>query len=79
MVNLKPGNRGQAGGGNLVSLFIGVMIALVVAVQVVIPVINDAIASSNVTGTTATILGLVSTFIALLVLLAVVSPLMRRF
>lgn len=54
------------------------MIAAVIAIQVVIPVISDALASSNVSGITATILGLVTTFIALLLLISVASPLMRR-
>lgn len=66
------------GGRNLVSLFIGVMVAAIVAVQVVIPVISDAVASSNVSGIEATVLGLVTTFIALLLLISVASPLMRR-
>lgn len=76
--NIRDDDRGQAGGRNLVSLFIGVMVAAIVAVQVVIPVITDAIASSNVSGIEATILGLVTTFIALLLLISVASPLMRR-
>lgn len=77
MHNESRHDRGQ-GGSNLVSLFIGVMIAAVIAIQVVIPVINDALASSNVSGITATILGLVTTFIGLLLLISVASPLMRR-
>jgi len=68
-------NRGQS---NLVGLFIGLMIATIVAVQVFIPVVNDAIASSNVSGTEKTILELLSLFAALLLLIALASPLMRR-
>ncbi|WP_148414920.1 hypothetical protein [Haloferax sp. KTX1] len=68
-------DRGQT---NLVGLFIGLMIAAIVAIQVFIPVVNDAIASSNVTGTEATILGLLPLFAALLLLIALASPLMRR-
>jgi hypothetical protein len=68
-------NRAQS---NLVGLFIGLMIATIVAVQVFIPVVNDAIASSNVSGTEKTILELLSLFAALLLLIALASPLMRR-
>lgn len=63
---------------NLVGLFIGLMIAAIVAVQVFIPVVQDAIATANVSGTTATILDLLPMFAALLLLIALASPLMRR-
>lgn len=69
------GNRGQT---NLVGLFIGLLIATIVAVQVFIPVTNDAISSANVSGTTETILELLSLFAALLLLIALAAPLMRR-
>ncbi len=68
-------DRGQT---NLVGLFIGLMIAAIVAIQVFIPVVNDAISSSNVSGTAATILELLPMFGALLLLVALASPLMRR-
>lgn len=68
--------RGQ--GTNLTGLFIGLLIAAIVAIQVFIPVVNDAIASSNVSGTTLTILELLSLFASLLLLIALASPLMRR-
>lgn len=68
-------NRAQT---NLVGLFIGVLIAAIVAIQVFIPVVNDAIASSNVSGTTETILSLLGLFSALLLLISLASPLMRR-
>lgn len=57
---------------------IGVMIAAIVAIQVVIPVVLDAITSSNASGTTLTILGLIPLFAALLVLISLASPLMGR-
>lgn len=63
---------------NLVGLFIGLMIAAIVAIQVFIPVVQDAINNSNVSGTSATILGLLPMFAALLLLIALASPLMRR-
>lgn len=68
--------RGQ--GTNLVGLFIGLMIATIVAVQVMIPVVNDAIASANLSGTTKTVVELIPLFAALLLLIALASPLMRR-
>lgn len=68
-------NRAQS---NLVGLFIGLMIAAIVAVQVFIPVIQDSIANSNVSGTEKTILELLPLFAALLLLIALAAPLMRR-
>lgn len=77
MPSIGIGSRGQMG-SNLVGLFIGVLIAGIVAIQVFIPVINDAISSSSVSGTAATVLGLLPLFAALLVLIALAAPLMRR-
>jgi len=65
-------------GSNLVGLFIGILIAAIVAIQVFIPVVNDAISSSSISGTPATVLELLPLFAALLVLIALASPLMRR-
>jgi len=73
---LKDDTSAQA--GNLVSLMIGVLIAAIVTIQVFIPTVNDAISSSSVTGTAATILELLPLFGALLVMIALASPLMRR-
>lgn len=73
---LKEDGRAQA--GNLVSLMIGVLIAAIVTIQVFIPTVNDAVASSSVSGTAATILELLPLFAALLVMIALASPLMRR-
>lgn len=68
----------RAQGTNLVGLFIGVLIAAIIAINVFIPVVNDAISQSSVSGTTATILGLLPLFAGLLVLISMASPLMRR-
>lgn len=73
---LRRDDRGQ--GTNLVGLFIGLMIAAIVALQVMIPVVNDAIATSNITGTEATVAGLIPLFAILLLLISLASPLMRR-
>lgn len=67
------------GGSNLVRLIIGVMISVVIGVAVAIPVINDTIASSNISGTTLLIVGLIPTFIGLMLLVSTVSPLMNRY
>lgn len=64
--------------GNIGSLFIGVMVAAILGIGVAIPVILDVINNANVTGTTATVLGLVPLFVALLLLVALAGPLMRR-
>jgi hypothetical protein len=68
-------DRGQT---NLGNLFIGIMIAAIIAIRVFIPTVQDAIASSNVSGTTKTILDMLSLFAALLLLISLASPLMRR-
>lgn len=77
--NMAGSDRAQS--TNLVGLFIGLMIAAIVAVQVFIPVVLDAIASldeNNTSSTTITVLDLLPLFAALLLLIALASPLMRR-
>lgn len=64
--------------GNIGSLFIGVMVAAILGIGVAIPVVLDVINDANVTGTTATVLDLIPLFIALLLLVALAGPLMRR-
>lgn len=68
----------RAQGTNLTGLFIGLMVAAIVAVSVFIPVVQDAVNSANVSGNTATILNLLPLFAALLLLIALAAPLMRR-
>jgi len=68
-------NRAQS---NLTGLIIGVLISAIVVIQVFIPVVNDAISQSSISGTAATIVGLLPLFGALLVLISLASPLMRR-
>jgi hypothetical protein len=67
--------RGQT---NLVGLLIGLLIAGIVLIDVFIPVMLDSINSSNASGSTATILGLLPLFGGLLLLVSMASPLMRR-
>lgn len=69
-----PDERAQSGG--MASLFIGLMVAGIIGFNVFIPVIQDA--TANLTGTTATIAGLLPLFAALLILIGLASPLMRR-
>jgi len=71
-------SRAQAMGGNMVSLFIVLLIAAIVVLQVFIPVVNDAIASSGISGTEQTIVELLPLFGVLLLLIALAGPLMRR-
>lgn len=66
--------RAQSGG--MASLFIGLLIAAIVGFQVFIPVVQDA--AANLSGTAGTIAGLLPLFAALLVLIGLASPLMRR-
>lgn len=70
-------NRAQMG-GNMVSLFIGLLIAAIVVLQVFIPVVNDAIDDAGITGTEATVVELLPLFGVLLLLIALAGPLMRR-
>lgn len=74
------GSRGQVGGvgNNMVGLFIGLMIAAIVVLQVFIPVVNDAVASADLGTTVQTIVDLLPLFAALLLLIALAGPLMRR-
>ena len=67
-------NRAQSGG--MSSLFIGLLIAAIIGFQVFIPVVQDA--AANLTGTAGTIAGLLPLFAALLILIGLASPLMRR-
>jgi len=63
---------------NLAGLILGIVIAGIMGVAVAIPVLNDVINDANLSGTTATVVGLIPLFIGLLVLVAVASPLMNR-
>lgn len=65
-------------GGNLVGLFIGILIAAIVVLQVFIPVIDEMIASSGIEGTTLQVAELLPLFASLILLIAMAGPLMRR-
>jgi protein-S-isoprenylcysteine O-methyltransferase Ste14 len=51
--------------GALVGQIIGLTIAIIVIVAVSIPVVNQVIVDSNLTGTTATVVGLIPMFLGL--------------
>lgn len=74
---LTGADRAQMG-TNMVGLFIGLLIAAIVVLNVFIPVINDAISEANLGGTEQTIVELLPLFAVLLLLIALAGPLMRR-
>lgn len=75
--SLRNDTRAQ-GGTNLVGLIIGIVVAAIVGIAVGIPVIQDAIAQANVSGTTALIVGFIPVMIGLMIFVATASPIMRR-
>ena len=77
-MDLKRRSHGERGQVNLTGLFIGILISGIVTMGVFIPVWNDVLASSNVTGTTKTILEYVPLFAGLMLLVAIAGPLMSR-
>lgn len=70
-------DRAQSG-TNLAGYMIGFLVSAIIGIAVVIPTINDVLASANITGTTATILSYVTTLLAVLLLVAVAGPLLNR-
>lgn len=76
--NGEDAERAQAGAGNLVSLVIGIAVAVIVGVGVAIPVVNDVLAQSNITGLTATIVGFIPVMLGVLIFVATVGPIMTR-
>lgn len=71
--------RGQ---GGLVGYFIGIMIAVIIALQVTWPVIDDVLNGSgaasiaNLTGAAATLVDLIPLFFILTLVMAFIRPLM---
>lgn len=65
-------------GGNMVGLFIGILIAAIVVLQVFIPVVNDAIDDAALEGTVLQVAELLPLFASLILLIAMAGPLMRR-
>lgn len=52
--------------------------AAIVGLGVGIPIVNEVIASANVTGITATVVEFIPVMLALLIFVATASPIMRR-
>lgn len=61
----------------LIALVVSILVATVIAVQVVIPVLTEAIAKSGVDGPAATVLGLLPLFVGVMLLLGISGPLTR--
>ena len=59
-------------------MFIGILVAAIVVLQVFIPVIDEMIASSGIEGTTLQVAELLPLFASLILLIAMAGPLMRR-
>lgn len=53
--------------------FIGIMVVIIIGVAVVIPVVVNVTESAGLTGTTATLVGLLPLFIAIALILVVVG------
>lgn len=68
--------KNKKGVTNLIATFIGLAIVIVIVVQTVVPIINDAINNSNLTGPAATLLNLVP-FLIIVVLVLLIVALMR--
>jgi len=68
----------RAQGGNLTGLMVGIAVAAIVGIGVAIPIVNDVIASTNVSGITATVLGFIPIMLGLLIFVAAASPIMNR-
>lgn len=75
---LGSADRGQMGAGNLIGLIIGIAVAVIVGVGVGIPITNQVIAESNLTGITALIVGFIPVMLALMIFVATAAPIMAR-
>lgn len=71
--------RGNGLSSGIGKLFIKVMVTVILGVAVAIPVVLEVIEQADVDGTTAIVLGLVPLFIALILLVSLAKPMMRRF
>jgi len=64
--------KGQASGGTI-QFVVGIVVLVIVVAVVAIPVVNDSIDSSNVSGTDATILGVTTTLLAVLIIVMIAN------
>jgi len=58
---------------NLVNAFIGVMVVVIIAIGVAIPIIQDVIGNSTLTGQSATLLAYVPLLLVVVIVVAVVA------
>jgi len=65
--------RKKKGAASLVSIFIGVAIAVLIVVSVALPIINQAIATANVTGPAQSLLGMIPLLLIVALVLLVVG------
>jgi len=70
--------KNKKGITNLIATFIGLAIVIVIVVQTVVPIVQDAIANSNITGPAATLLNLVPFLIVVVIVLLIVSLMRSR-
>jgi len=68
----------RAQGGNLSGLMVGIAVAAIIGIGVAIPIVNDVIASSSVSGITETVLNFIPIMLGLLIFVAAASPIMNR-
>lgn len=73
---LAADHRGQT--DNLVSLVIGIAVAVIVGVGVAIPIIQDVLNTTNLSGLTAIIVGFIPVMLGVLIFVATVGPIMTR-
>ena len=59
--------------GNLVGAFIGMMVLIIIGVAVTLPVVQDTIDNSTVTGTAGTLLTYIPLLLVVVLLVAVVG------
>ena len=59
--------------GGLSGAFIGIMIATIIGVGVTIPIVQDVISDSNITGLTAVVLGNLPILLGVVLLVAVAN------
>lgn len=76
--NDKSLREDESAQSNLTGLIVGISVAAIVGVGVGIPIINDVIADSNLSGITATVVGFIPVMLGLLIFVATASPIMRR-
>jgi len=65
--------RSRKGFTNLVGVFIGLMVVIIIAVSVVLPTVQDVINQGNFSGTIATLLGVVPLLIVIVIVLLIVG------